>query len=288
MDELQTIEASSFAYRGMSCAHFLRTWHDTKPLDPNPVSETFMVVIPMQATPAHGGWLDGRRVEFPAHPAGSVGYLDWRQSWAADLQTPFETMNFFVPLSSFNELTDELGGHRIDSLSCPASLQADVDPHALGFAATMQPILSRPHEASALLADYLFGAVRLHLAVRYGGLRITERRRGGRLAGWQERRAKEIMLDDLGADVSIEAVAAACGLSGSQFERAFKTTTGMPPHRWRLSQRARRARELLDSTALSLAEIAQICGFADQSHLNRVFAGTHGVTPGAYRRMRGR
>lgn len=286
MDELQTLDAGSFAHRGMSCAHFLRTWTDPDPIDPNPVMDSFMVVIPMQFVPAHGGWLDGRRLEFPSHPPGSVGYLDWRQCWIADLHEPFETMNFFVPLGSFGELTDEIGGPRIDALSCPASLQAEIDDHALGFAAAMLPILRRPHEASAMLADYLFGAVRLHLAVRYGGLRVTERRRGGKLAAWQERRAREIMLDDLAADISVEDVAAACGLSGRQFERAFRMTTGMPPHRWRLAQRVQRARELLDSTALSLAEIAQICGFSDQSHLTRAFAAANGATPGAYRRIR--
>lgn len=286
MDELQTLDVGSFAHHGISCAHFLRTWTDPNPLEANPVIDSFMVIIPMQFVPAHGGWMDGRRLEFPAHAAGSVGYVDWRQCWVADLHAPFETMNFFIPLNSLHELSDEFGRPRIDSLSCHASAQAEVDDHALGLAASMLPILRHPHEASALLADYVFGAVRLHMAVRYGGLRVTERRRGGKLAAWQQRRCMEIMLDDLAADIDVEAVASACGLSSRQFERAFRMTTGMPPHRWRLAQRVRRARELLDSTALALAEIAQICGFADQSHLSRVFTATNGVTPGAYRRIR--
>ena len=44
------------------------------------------------------------------------------------------------------------------------------------------------------------------------------------------------------------------------------------------------ARTLLAKTTTPLAEVAGICGFADQSHFSRVFARAMGTSPGAWRR----
>ena len=112
-----------------------------------------------------------------------------------------------------------------------------------------------------------------------------ERVRGG-LAPWQERRAKEMLLGDLRADHSLSDLAEACGMSVRHLARAFKATTGLPPHRWLLRRRVDRAKELLESTDESLSGIALASGFADQSHLTRVFQALAGSSPGAWRRQR--
>ncbi len=61
------------------------------------------------------------------------------------------------------------------------------------------------------------------------------------------------------------------GLSLSHFCHAFKASTGMPPYRWHLNTRVRRAQKLLVETSDPLAEIALASGFADQSHFSRAF-----------------
>lgn len=286
MDEAQSLISRTFAREEMTAAHFRRSWSDPVPIDSNPLADAFMIVVPMIDLPAHGGWLDGRRMEVRARPAGCLGYRDFRRGWVADLSQPFETFNFFMPRSALDELTAEYGADRIERLTCPFTAETQRDSSALGLVGAILPLLQRPHEASALFADHIFGAARLHFAVRYGGLRVPERRRGGRLATWQERRAKQMMLEDIAADVSVSQIAMACGLSSRQFERAFQRTFGLPPHRWRMAQRLARARELIDETNLTLANIAERCGFVDQSHLTRVFGGALGITPSAYRRMR--
>jgi AraC-like DNA-binding protein len=59
----------------------------------------------------------------------------------------------------------------------------------------------------------------------------------------------------------------------------------MPPHRWLLAQRARRAKELLERTKIPISDIALECGFADQSHLTRVFTRVFQLSPAAWRRQ---
>ena len=107
--------------------------------------------------------------------------------------------------------------------------------------------------------------------------------RGG-LAGWQERRAVAFMQERLDQSFPVAAVADACGLSVNHFSRAFRRSLGKPPHRWLLDQRIERARDMLRTTDMSLADIALSCGFAEQSHFTRVFARLVGMPPGAWRR----
>jgi transcriptional regulator GlxA family with amidase domain len=89
---------------------------------------------------------------------------------------------------------------------------------------------------------------------------------------------------DLSDNLSLNGVAAACKLSASHFARAFKASTGLPPHQWVMATRIEMARGILASSDTPLVEIAGMCGFADQSHFSRVFARIIGASPGAWRR----
>jgi AraC-like DNA-binding protein len=130
----------------------------------------------------------------------------------------------------------------------------------------------------------------VHLARAYGGFKRPEvegkgMRRRGMLTPLQESLVKSRLLDDLSSDPGLSELALLCGLSTSHFIRAFKQTTGMPPHRWLLAQRINHAKGLLHKTKMPLSAIALECGFGDQSHLTRVFARAYGVGPGAWRRL---
>ena len=93
------------------------------------------------------------------------------------------------------------------------------------------------------------------------------------------------MSANLSEEVSLSRLAAECGLSTRHFARAFRLSTGMPPHRWLVRLRVERAKELLQTRALSLVDVALFSGFADQSHFTRVFKAVIGVAPGVWRRM---
>jgi transcriptional regulator GlxA family with amidase domain len=104
------------------------------------------------------------------------------------------------------------------------------------------------------------------------------------IAPWQVRRAQEILSANLDGSVPLKEVARECRLSVSHFSRAFRRALGVAPHQWLLMHRIEVAKEKLRDSRLSLLEVALACGFADQSHLTRVFTGMVGVSPGAWRR----
>lgn len=134
--------------------------------------------------------------------------------------------------------------------------------------------------------DPVIEAVTVHFGTIGTGVPRCLQRFSGGLAPWQCKRARDLMLDDLAHCPSLSAVASACGLSNRQFHRAFKASNGLSPHRWLLGARVDRAREMLEKSAASIAEVAHACGFADQSHLTRVFQKLVGAAPGAWRRAK--
>ena len=116
--------------------------------------------------------------------------------------------------------------------------------------------------------------------------RAGQRFSGGGLAPWQVRRATLLLLSHNPEDHGLDMLATACGLSRSHFGRAFKASTGMPPHQWLLRHHVQQAVEMLEGTDDSISTIAVKCGFADQSHLSRVFHTFMGTTPADWRRQR--
>ena len=95
------------------------------------------------------------------------------------------------------------------------------------------------------------------------------------------RRAVQLVDDDPAAAHTLDALAGASGLSRFQVVRGFARATGLPPHAYLLQRRVQLARQLV-AAGTPLAEVAARCGFADQSHLTRVFGRTFGLPPGAY------
>jgi AraC-like DNA-binding protein len=230
-------------------------------------------------------WCDEQHEASCAVGPGTIHINDMRQTWRADIQSPFNVVNFYIPQSLLNEIADDEGNH-VEELYCPIS-RAQVDIIFNNLVQAMLPALARPEQANRLFADHALRAITAHLIRGYGSRIQLNRERGG-LASWQERRAKELLRADLSGDICLQELASACRLSSSHFSQAFKQTVGCPPHQWLLHQRVEQAKNLILNTKLPLSEIALATGFADQSHFTRVFSQRVKVSPAAWRRAQER
>jgi AraC family transcriptional regulator len=82
-----------------------------------------------------------------------------------------------------------------------------------------------------------------------------------------------------------EDLAAEAGLHPVYLSRAFRRHTGVSMSDYVRSLRLKHARHLLSETTRPLAAISADAGFSDASHLCRVFAGAHAITPKAFRQQ---
>jgi AraC family transcriptional regulator len=107
--------------------------------------------------------------------------------------------------------------------------------------------------------------------------------RGG-LSPLQLRRVTDYLTEHIAEDVPLARLASIAGLSPFHFARAFKQSTGMPPHRYQIFLRIEKARTFLETTTLSVGDIAAQLGYDDPSYFARLFAREFGVAPQAHRR----
>ncbi|MDR2710943.1 MAG: AraC family transcriptional regulator [Burkholderiales bacterium] len=77
---------------------------------------------------------------------------------------------------------------------------------------------------------------------------------------------------------SVPEMADLTGYSHWHFLRRFRAETGLTPHAFQLACRLRRARLLLRKNTAA-ADTAAAAGFADQSHMHKIFKLHHGLTP---------
>src|SRR5437667_8505662 len=289
LDDIQSLSSVRFARGDLSIGRYRRDRPGHGLSTPNPISPMVMAVVILLPRPAHVGWHDHRLVEVPALGAGALNCLDLREAWTMDLSEPFDSFHAFIPLTAFDEVTSEMKRSRIERLHCPIGVE-HTDETMLNLARALNPVLARPEHATALFTDHVFLAMVTHLAGMYGDLdhrdvQAGAARKGRMLTPLQEHRMTSRLLDDLAANTSLSELAELSGLSRSYFIRAFKQITGMPPYRWLLIQRVKHAKALLRGTNMPIAEIAVACGFADQSHLTRVFSKAFRTSPAAWRRQ---
>ncbi len=75
-----------------------------------------------------------------------------------------------------------------------------------------------------------------------------------------------------------------CGRSHEHVARTFRERLGVTPTDWLNGERIRRARRLLETTRLSVLEVALECGFESVSYFHDRFRAAAGVAPLQYRR----
>ncbi|GGP18120.1 AraC family transcriptional regulator [Silvimonas iriomotensis] len=241
----------------------------------------FSVLLQLREQKQRELFLDGRCIHRGAYLERTTSVVNHLELPCANLISPFDNLMFTIPQSALNEIADEANVGRVDHLYCPPGGVMDETVWHLGNA--LLPALERPHEVSSMYAEHVMLGAYTYFAQTFGGMRPTKER-PGTLAPWQLRRAMDAMASQIDGDVSLKMLAAASGLSVSYFIRAFKASTGEPPHRWMLRHRVERAKDLLSGTEATLAEIAISCGFADQSHFSRVFKTFVGVSPAVWKR----
>jgi AraC family transcriptional regulator len=246
--------------------------------------DAFLVSLTLRDYPNRVYWEGGRLMSECDVRAGQTCIHDLKRDPVALLDKPIHHLFFYLPRGALDAIAHDADAPRIGDLNHKPVGIDDNTISSLGR--VLLPALNHPDQASQLFVDHLLLAVGVHIAQTYGGMRAPSPPVRGGLAPWQVRRAKEILSANLDGRVPLKEVARECRLSVSHFSRAFRSSIGVAPHNWLLARRVEAAKEKLRDRRLSLFDVAVACGFADQSHLTRVFTCVVGISPGAWRRAR--
>ena len=141
------------------------------------------------------------------------------------------------------------------------------------------PLLAEPLYLDSLLETFLMRLLRKHSTAVSGPGPSREKLPKHRLT-----RVKEFVEERLEFAITLADLAQIAGGSVYHFSRAFKNTVGDSPYSYVLRRRIERAKMLIGSTDLALAEIANACGFRNTLHLSKTFSRLVGINPSRYRR----
>lgn len=96
-------------------------------------------------------------------------------------------------------------------------------------------------------------------------------------------RVVALIKSDLSRNQSVHELAQAVRLCPSHLRHLFQIELGVSPKRCQQSAKMREAKRLLEDTALSIKEIANMIGMSDASRFSKCFKLAYGVVPTKHR-----
>lgn len=223
---------------------------------------------------------DGSRTEVDRYERGSASILDLESGAAIELHSSLDAIACVLPHELFREVADA------SSVTTPRRLicrRGEPDSVLGNLGLVLRGLFDVGDPEPPACVRHLCVAICAHLLHHYSEKTLRNGQMETSLSVWQEKAAKEYMLENLNEQISIASVAAITGLSTNHFAHEFKKATGFSPHRWLTHMRVDHAKSLLAKPRLPLEAIATMCGFSDQSHFTKVFSRQTGITPAAWR-----
>ena len=83
---------------------------------------------------------------------------------------------------------------------------------------------------------------------------------------------------------TIKSMASQANMSARTLQRQFQESTGQGPIEWLIRERVAIVKDLLESTDIALAKVAEMAGFGSEESLRRHFRRLVATSPSAYRR----
>jgi len=135
-----------------------------------------------------------------------------------------------------------------------------------------------------LVGELLVNAVCVRLAKRFTISKMNIVPCRGGLPTARLKRVLEYVESNLDKNITLTELARVANMSLYYFAVLFRQSTGLSPHRYVLSKRVERAKELLHDPKLSVLDVSMNVGFEHQNNFARAFRRMIGVSPTEFKR----
>lgn len=130
---------------------------------------------------------------------------------------------------------------------------------------------------------HLIGHLYLFLDYLTKSSNTMKMKQGGRQKDFYIKEALSFVEQNFQNDISVEDIAACCGLNRSYFGKIFRDAMGKSPQEFLMNYRMAKASELLKLTQLSIGDIGNAVGYPNQLHFSRAFKNIYGISPRNWR-----
>src|ERR1700689_1542670 len=131
-----------------------------------PQEEAFSFHVPLSVPFFSNLWTAGRRREVPDMRLGDAQLIDLRDNPVVGLDTPFDSLRFYIPQIALDEMANEAGIRRVKGLYAPNF--GDHDSVMFGLAQALAGAMEEPGDGTAMFADCIALAFFAHVVRAYG------------------------------------------------------------------------------------------------------------------------
>lgn len=223
---------------------------------------------------AGAGTFEADGVTYHLHAGqGFVIKPNQQTNYIADMVTPWS----YIWLGFSGTYADQL----VDQLTSLGQLPIFQNSHSAAMAECVNEVLRRPNKT---VADQLMDNSSL---LRFLGIIANSPQESGG-GSYQPagnpyvNKAIQYLAQHI-TDISVDRLAHAVNLNRSYLSDLFKTSTGLTPSQYIRNFRITKARHLLESSPLSIDQIANRCGYQHANSFARIFKQTYGMSPREYR-----
>ncbi len=263
-------------WKGLTFTHYCHPPHGT--IEHRLLQHSLVITDPKSCFKAERH-LDGKCKHY-AHGNGRVdvipAFLSHRTNW--DREVEFSVIAICPTL--LNQITQESMQREVELIP---QFSID-DPVIQQLAVALKTEIQTGCLSGRLYGELLGTALTARLARNYAVRKPLLEFKANGLSQSQLAQVIDYMKANLTRDLSILDLATLIGMSESHFSRGFKQSVGIAPYRYLMQQRVERAKQLLEEQSIAISTIALDCGFANQTHLTKVFRQMTRMTPKAYQK----